>query len=105
MTSAAESSRHKPRVDRRAGAAIPTMSRRSPKPNKNTTQPLWGQRFGAAAELPPGPELYATAGSTGDLVAGTLTSRAFNEAISSICQQPASERNRSARVAKGNPAE
>jgi hypothetical protein len=30
--------------------------------------PLWGQRFGAAAELPLGPELYVTAGRAGDLV-------------------------------------
>jgi hypothetical protein len=32
--------------------------------------PLWGQGFGPAAGLPPGAELDAGAGSTGDLVAG-----------------------------------
>ncbi len=42
------------------------------------TLPLWGQRFGAAAELPLGAELYVLAGSAGDLVAGVRTSRVFN---------------------------
>jgi hypothetical protein len=41
---------------------------------------LWGQRFGAPAELPLGAELYVTTGSAGDLVAGDPASRVFNEA-------------------------
>ncbi len=39
------------------------------KPNEDAAQPLWGQRFGAAAELPLGPELYVSTDSTADLVA------------------------------------
>ncbi len=38
---------------------------------------MWGQRFGAAAELPLGAELYVNAGSAGDLVAGRLPLLAF----------------------------
>jgi hypothetical protein len=36
---------------------------------------LWGQGFGSAAELPLGAELYVSAGSAGDLVAGVRTNR------------------------------
>jgi hypothetical protein len=48
------------------------MALRAAKANEDAAQPSWGQRFGAAAELPLGPELYVTAGSAGDLVAGVL---------------------------------
>jgi hypothetical protein len=48
------------------------MALRAAKADKDAAQPLWGQRFGAAAELPLGPELYVNAGSAGDLVAGVL---------------------------------
>jgi hypothetical protein len=40
-------------------------------------QPMWGQRFGAAAELPLGTERHVSAGSNGDLVAGVRTNRVF----------------------------
>ncbi len=46
------------------------------KGNEDTAQPVWGQGFRPAAELPLGAELYVSAGRTGDLVAGqpvTLT--------------------------------
>ncbi len=50
---------------------------------------VWGQGFGPAAELPLGAELYASAGSAGDLVAGVLkqpesvsSNRAFVTVIS-----------------------
>ncbi len=56
---------------------VPTALRAA-KADEDAMQPLWGQRFGAAAELPLGAELYASAGNTGDLVAGVLTNRAFN---------------------------
>ncbi len=39
---------------------------------------MWGQGFGPAAELPLGAELYVSAGSTGDLVAGLHMNRVFN---------------------------
>jgi hypothetical protein len=48
------------------------MALRAAKANEDAELPSWGQRFGAAAELPLGPELYVTAGSAGDLVAGVL---------------------------------
>jgi hypothetical protein len=43
-----------------------------------------GQGFGPAAELPLGAELYVSAGSTGDLVAGTPTDRVFDRANSTV---------------------
>jgi hypothetical protein len=43
------------------------MALRAAKANEDVARPLWGQRFGAAAELPLGPELYVTSGSAGDL--------------------------------------
>jgi anti-anti-sigma factor len=47
-----------------------TIAPRAAKANEDAVEPVWGQRFGAAAELPLGPELYVTAGRAGDLVAG-----------------------------------
>jgi hypothetical protein len=40
--------------------------------DKDAVEPLWGQGFCPAAELPLGAELYVRAGSAGDLVAGVL---------------------------------
>ena len=57
------------------------MALRIAKANEDAIQPVWGQRFGAAAELPLGAELYAGAGSTSDLVAGAHTNRVFNRAF------------------------
>ncbi len=37
---------------------------------QRAAQPVWGQGFGLAAELPLGAELYVSADSTGNLVAG-----------------------------------
>ncbi len=47
-------------------------------------QPVWGQHFVAAAELPLGAELYVSAGNTSDLVAGAYTNRLFNGANSTV---------------------
>ncbi len=52
----------------------------APKANEHALEPVWGQRFGAAAELPLGAELYVTFGSAGDLVAGDPANRVFNGA-------------------------
>ncbi len=54
------------------------MALRAAKANEDEMQPVWGQRFGAAAELPLGSELYANAGNASDLVAGAYTNRVFN---------------------------
>jgi hypothetical protein len=54
--------------------------RRAAKLNEDAVEPVWGQGFGPAAELPLGAELYVSAGSTGDLVAGTRTDRVFDRA-------------------------
>ena len=54
--------------------------RRAAKGNEDAAQPLWGQGFGPAAELPLGAERYVSAGSAGDLVAGVLTKRVFDRA-------------------------
>ncbi len=47
---------------------------RNPQPaakaNEDPVQPVWGQGFGPAAELPLGAERHVNSGSTGDLVAG-----------------------------------
>ncbi len=51
-----------------------------PKGDEDAAQGLWGQRFGAAAELPLGAERYVGAGGAGDLVAGVLTNRVFDRA-------------------------
>ncbi len=48
------------------------MALRATKANEDAVEPVCGQRFGAAAELPLGAEFYVRAGSTGDLVAGVL---------------------------------
>jgi hypothetical protein len=64
-----------------------TMALRAAKANEDAARPSWGQRFGAAAELPLGPELYVTAGSVGDLVAGTRTDRVFDRAVE-LARQP-----------------
>ncbi len=42
--------------------------------------PVWGQGLGPAAELPLGAELYVSAGSAGDLVAGNPANRVFDRA-------------------------
>jgi GTPase len=42
--------------------------------NREQPQPVWGQGFGPAAELPLGAELYVPPGSAGDLVDGSRTS-------------------------------
>jgi hypothetical protein len=54
------------------------MALRAAKANEDDARPLRGQRFGAAAELPLGPELYVIAGSAGDLVAGDPANCVFN---------------------------
>ncbi len=46
--------------------------------------PVWGQGLGPAAELPLGAELYVSAGSAGDLVAGNPANRVFNGAIGAL---------------------
>ncbi len=68
------------------------------KADEDAAQGMWGQRFGAvqmdlptknlvgqaprpAAEPQLGAERYVSAGSAGDLVAGVLTNRVFNEAF------------------------
>jgi hypothetical protein len=51
---------------------------RAAKGDEDTAQPVWGQGFGPAAELPLGAELYVSAGSTGNLVAGDPANRVFN---------------------------
>jgi hypothetical protein len=56
------------------------MALRAAKANEDAALPSRGQRFGAAAELPLGPELYVSAGSTGDLVAGDPANRVFDRA-------------------------
>jgi hypothetical protein len=56
------------------------MALRAAKGDEDAVEPVWGQRFGAAAELPLGAEFYVRAGSTGDLVAGTRTDRVFDRA-------------------------
>ncbi len=38
------------------------MAPRAAEANEDAIQPVWGQRFGAAAELPLGAELYVGAG-------------------------------------------
>ena len=43
------------------------MALRAAKANEDAMQPVWGQRFGAAAELPLGAERYVSVGSAGDL--------------------------------------
>jgi hypothetical protein len=60
------------------------MALRTAKLNEDAVEPVWGQRFGAAAELPLGAELYVRTGSTGDLVAGTRTDRVFDRANSTV---------------------
>jgi hypothetical protein len=60
------------------------MALRAAKANEDAARPSWGQRFGAAAELPLGPELYVTAGSVGDLVAGDPANRVFDRANSTV---------------------
>jgi hypothetical protein len=62
--------------------------RRDAKGDEDTAQPAWGQGFGPAAELPLGAELYVSAGSTGDLVAGTRIDRVFDRALSTAFQPP-----------------
>jgi hypothetical protein len=57
------------------------MALRTAKLNEDAVEPVWGQGFGAAAELPLGAELYVRTGSTGDLVAGTRTDRVFDRAM------------------------
>jgi hypothetical protein len=57
-----------------------SMALRAAEADEDAVQPVWGQRFGAASELPLGAELYVRAGSTGDLVAGTRTDRVFDRA-------------------------
>jgi hypothetical protein len=57
---------------------------RAAKGDEDTAQPVWGQGFGPAAELPLGAELYVSGGSTGDLVAGTRTNRVFDRANSTV---------------------
>jgi hypothetical protein len=61
------------------------MALRAAKADEDAVEPVWGQRFGAAAELPLGAELYVRTGSTGDLVAGTRTNRVFDRAYSASC--------------------
>ncbi len=61
------------------------MALRAAKADEDATQSMWGQRFGAAAELPLGAERYVSAGSAGDLVAGVLTNRVFN-GVSTPCR-------------------
>ncbi len=51
------------------------MALRVAKANEDAMQPVWGQRFGAAAELPLGAELYASAVAPAIFVAGALTNR------------------------------
>ena len=53
--------------------------RRAAKGDEDTL-PVWGQGFGAA-ELPLGAELYVSAGSAGDLVAGNPANRVFDRAF------------------------
>jgi hypothetical protein len=55
------------------------MALRAAKPTEDTTQPLWGQGFGPAAELPLREELYVTAGNTGDLVAAFVKTASSTE--------------------------
>ncbi len=43
------------------------MALRAAKADEDAAQGMWGQRFGAAAELPLGAERYVSAGSAGDL--------------------------------------
>ena len=56
------------------------MALRAAKADEDAAEPVWGQRFGAAAELPLGAELYVRTGSTGDLVAGDPPNRVFDRA-------------------------
>jgi hypothetical protein len=56
------------------------MALRAAKANEDAELLSWGQRFGAAAELPLGPELSVTADSGGDLVAGDRANRVFDRA-------------------------
>ena len=60
------------------------MALRAGKADEDAMQPVGGQRFGAAAELPLGAELYASAGNTSDLVAGAYTNRVLNGAFASV---------------------
>ncbi len=60
------------------------MALRAAKVDGDATRSLWGQRFGAAAELPLGAELYVLAGSTGDLVADVRTNHSFNGAFVTV---------------------
>ncbi len=55
-----------------------------PKPMKTLRRVMCGQRFGAAAELPLGAELYVSAGSAGDLVAGNPANRVFDRAFARV---------------------
>ena len=59
-------------------SAPPADAVRAANADEDAGRPMWGQRFGAAAELPLGAELYASAGNTSDLVAGAYTNRVFN---------------------------
>ena len=54
------------------------MALRTAKAKEDAARPSWGQRFGAAAELPLGADRYVSAGSAGDLVAGVPTNRVCN---------------------------
>ncbi len=49
--------------------------------NEDAAQPLWGQGFRPAAELPLGAERHVSAGSAGDLVAGPGLNRVFNGSV------------------------
>jgi hypothetical protein len=56
------------------------MALRAAKANEDAAL-LWGQGFSPAAELPLGAELYVSAGSTGNLVAGDPANRVFDRVI------------------------
>ncbi len=65
------------------------MALLSEKSNEDAAQPLWGQRFGAAAALPPGAKLYVTVGTAGDLAPVTLPTPFSTEWCSAALSSPA----------------
>jgi hypothetical protein len=70
------------------------MALRTAKLNEDAVEPVWGQGFRPAAELPLGAELYVRTGSSGDLVAGTRTDRVFDRAIAGLFPHPVRMANR-----------
>ncbi len=67
------------------------MARSAAKGDKHTAQPVWGQGFGPAAELPLGAELYVTADSTGNLIAGDPANRVFDRVTMALRATKANE--------------